>query len=114
AAPATLLVVASVVLAAALHSHARIRLPSPLSIAEHDGVELHVADAVGTDALGGAWVGPPERFRRGAYLWFDGVGTAALDVPPRASDGSRDPQRVPSGAEATLAFGGRPDLRERR
>jgi hypothetical protein len=114
-APALLLGISTAVLAIALHWHARIALPSPLSVPEHDGVEVRVVDARGTDALRGGWASSPERFRRGSYLWLDGAGVVALDVPVHAeSSDVQERQRVPSGSQATLAFGGRPDLRERR
>lgn len=114
-APAALLAGLTAVLMIALHAQARLYLPSPLSVAEYDGVELRVGESSATEALSGAWIRPAERFRRGTFLWFDGVGIATLTVRPPSAAGPRDDgQRVPRGSEATLAFGGRPDLRERR
>jgi hypothetical protein len=97
------------------HRALAIRLPSPLSVAEPDGVEVMVADAFGTPTLLGEWEPTPGHFRRGRYLWMRGTGVVVLDVP--ALDGTRkadDPQRVPAGWQASLAFAGLPDMRERR
>ena len=115
-APVVLAVASSVVLAVVTRAPAfKIHLPSPLSVHERDGVELRVADAVGTDALRGGWNTSAEHCRHGDYLWLEVEGSATLMLP--AIDGAResdDGQRAPAGGQASLAFAGRPDLRERR
>jgi hypothetical protein len=95
------------------HRALAIRLPSPLSLAERDGIEVMVADARGTPTLQGEWEPTPETFRRGHALWMRGTGIVELDVPTldraRKAD---DPQRVPAGWQASLAFAGIPDMRQ--
>jgi membrane-associated phospholipid phosphatase len=94
----------------------KIHLPSPLSVRERDGVEVHVAEALGSDTLTGRWNPNVEHFRRGAYLWLEGEGGVTLTLPA-APDVARRPDdrpSVPAGWQASLAFGGRPEIRERR
>jgi hypothetical protein len=74
-----------------------------------------IADALGTPTLQGEWEPTPGHFRRGQYLWMRGTGIVALDVP--TLDGLRKadaPQSVPPGSQASLAFAGIPDMRQRR
>ncbi len=115
-APALLTVTISAMLAIVTGVPAlKIRLPSPLSVPERDGVELRIADAVDGDALTGRWNKSVEHFRRGRFLWLEGSGSVALTLP--AIGGRResgDSPSVPAGWQASLAFAGRPDLRERR
>lgn len=115
-APAALAAALTLLLAIVTYERAlRIRLPSPLSIHEADGVELQIARALGTDALGGGWIAPPEHFRRGMYVWLKGTGTARIDVPePGARKDRTDARPVPAGWQALLAIAGRPDITERR
>jgi membrane-associated phospholipid phosphatase len=111
--PAALALAITLVLAFVTHARGRrITLPSPLS-ASADGTEAHPAGLLGSDALQGAWEPTVGQFRRGGYLWLHGSGTVALDLdtPPTGGDGVHP---VPTGSEATLAIGGRPDLVERR
>lgn len=88
----------------------KIPLPSPLSVHEQDGVEVQIADALATGALEGSWNRSAEHFRRGTFLWLDGPGVVTVTVPELPARGVDDPA-LPT---ATLAFAGRPDLRERR
>jgi membrane-associated phospholipid phosphatase len=115
-APVVLAVACSVVLVTVTKVPAlKIRLPSPLSVHERDGVELRVADAVDTGALSGGWSRAAEHFRRGDFLWLEAEGGVTLTLPAIAgARKSDDGPREPSGRQASLAFAGRPDLRERR
>jgi membrane-associated phospholipid phosphatase len=113
--PVSLALALTLVLAIATHWGLRIPLASPLSTHEHDGVELRVADALGSAGLRGGWEGPVEHFRRGTFLWLEGAGSVVLTLPARDRvrpiGSARD---VPAGWQASLAIAGRPDLRERR
>lgn len=94
----------------------KIRLPSPLSVHGPGDVDLRVAEALDGDALRGGWNRSPEHFRRGRFLWLDSEGGVTLVLPPRDDGGGTadDRRSVSAGRRASLAFAGRPDLRERR
>jgi membrane-associated phospholipid phosphatase len=115
-APSMLAVALTIVLAIVTRERTLgIRLPSPLSIHETDGVELQIADVLGSDALNGGWITPAEHFRRGMYAWLKGSGMATIDMGALDARHDRTNVRpIPAGWQASLAIGGRPDISERR